>query len=115
MYRTLLKETHEIYEAITTYRDITERQQILSDYRYGKHLDRDHAVRIIYDLRSKEPLDFFAWLRKLPYGAWPTEVMSDQYICGELSWQIEYLQMKCLSKAAAPLFQNYQEAPHANP
>ena len=116
MYRTEIHDAYETLEAIRTYYDITERRQLLSEYQCGRHLDKDHAVQIIYDLRSREPLEYVARrLRNLPYGSCPLEVMSDQNICGELNWQIEYLELKCLSKAIVQLFQNNQEAPHANP
>ena len=118
MYRTWNHEIHkarEIHEAITDCYDITERRQLLSEYRCWGYLDRDHAVRIIYDLRGKDPLDFFARLMNLPYGSFLTEQMADQYICAELEWQIAYLEAKCGSKMIAPLFQIGQEVPHANP
>ena len=113
MYRTMnreMYEAHKIYEAITAFYDITERQPLLSEVHCARCLDWSRAVWIIYDLRNREPLDFFARLRDLPYGAWPTGSMSDQYICDELIWQTDCLKMKCLSKATAQLLQCFREA-----
>ncbi|MBR0456879.1 MAG: hypothetical protein IJJ01_09445 [Firmicutes bacterium] len=82
-------------ETIKLIKDSDERQRIINDYRYGRMLDRDYAIKLIIEKRQEDPKVLLV-TQAAQFGKTliPLEEASDEELIQELQMQVAAMEGK---------------------
>ena len=86
----------ETYDRASMLKDISDREQMINDFRRTGYLDRDKAIQKIQELRLSDTDVAAATTARLSISSTPFSQVSDQGIIAELQMQLEILSAKTL-------------------
>jgi hypothetical protein len=92
------EQNQKAYDKSSALKEISEREQIIRNYRLTGFLDRDNAVKKILELRQSDKKVAVVTAAKLVSGAVPFSEASNQVIISELQMQIDILLANLLEK-----------------
>ncbi len=84
----------QIYDKTSILKDISDREQIILEYRRTGLLDRDKAIEKIKELRQTDAAVAVVTTERLAVSAIPFDKASDQAIVAELQMQVDILSAK---------------------
>lgn len=84
------------YDRASMLKDITDREQMINNFRRTGYLDRDKAIQKIQELRLSDTDVAAATTARLSISSTPFSQVSDQGIIAELQMQLEILSAKTL-------------------
>ncbi len=87
---------HTVYDKDSLLNEISERRNIVQNYRHTGLLDRNKAMKTILELRSKDVDVAEVTMAKLAVSSVPFDHATDQEIISELQMQIDVLTSKLL-------------------
>lgn len=88
----------ETYDRASMLKDISDREQMINNFRRTGYLDRDKAIQKIHELRLSDTDVATATTARLAISSTPFSQVSDQGIIAELQMQVEILAAKILKK-----------------
>ena len=86
----------ETYDRASMLKDISDREQMINNFRRTGYLDRDKAIQKIQELRLSDTDVAAATTARLSISSTPFSQVSDQGIIAELQMQLEILSAKTL-------------------
>lgn len=86
----------ETYDRASMLKDISDREQMINNFRRTGYLDRDRAIQKIQELRLSDTDVAAATTARLSISSTPFSQVSDQGIIAELQMQLEILSAKTL-------------------
>ncbi len=86
----------ETYDRASMLKDISDREQMINNFRRTGYLDRDKAIQKIQELRLSDTDVAAATTERLAISSTPFSQVSDQGIIAELQMQLEILSAKTL-------------------
>lgn len=86
----------ETYDRASMLKDISDREQMINNFRRTGYLDRDKAIQKIQELRLSDTDVAAATTARLAISSTPFSQVSDQGIIAELQMQLEILSAKTL-------------------
>ena len=86
----------ETYDRASMLKDISDREQMINNFRRTGYLDRDKAIQKIQELRLSDTDVATATTARLSISSTPFSQVSDQGIIAELQMQLEILSAKTL-------------------
>lgn len=86
----------ETYDRASMLKDISDREQMINNFRRTGYLDRDKAIQKIQELRLSDTDIAAATTARLSISSTPFSQVSDQGIIAELQMQLEILSAKTL-------------------
>ena len=86
----------ETYDRASMLKDISDREQMINNFRRTGYLDRDKAIQKIQELRLSDTDVAAATTARLSISSTPFSQVSDQGIIAELQMQLEILSAKML-------------------
>lgn len=86
----------EPYDRASMLKDISDREQMINNFRRTGYLDRDKAIQKIQELRLSDTDVGAATTARLATSSTPFSQVSDQGIIAELQMQLEILSAKTL-------------------
>ena len=86
----------ETYDRASMLKDISDREQMINNFRRTGYLDRDKAIQKIQELRLSDTDVAAATTARLAISSIPFSQVSDQGIIAELQMQVEILSAKTL-------------------
>lgn len=86
----------ETYDRASMLKDISNREQMINNFRRTGYLDRDKAIQKIQELRLSDTDVAAATTARLAISSIPFSQVSDQGIIAELQMQLEILSAKTL-------------------
>ncbi len=86
----------ETYDRASMLKDISDREQMINNFRRTGYLDRDKAIQKIQELRLSDTDVAAATTARLAISSTPFSQVSDQGIIAELQMQVEILSAKTL-------------------
>lgn len=86
----------ETYDRASMLKDISDREQMINNFRRTGYLDRDKAIQKIQELRLSDTDVAAATTARLAISSTPFSQVSNQGIIAELQMQLEILSAKTL-------------------
>ena len=86
----------ETYDRASMLKDISDREQMINNFRRTGYLDRDKAIQKIQELRLSDTDVAAATTARLSISSTPYSQVTDQGIKAEIQMQLEILSAKTL-------------------